>query len=363
MAVVLVLSACKKDEIPDVNPYPTEVVPVDVNQEGFEFLEKIQGHWVGINKVMSWEFDWFAFDFRAISESHVLGMYEGGDMGNLLSSFFVSEYKGVRTIMVRNGGVLSGIYRSSYFVMDEVVHNEDGDYYRFVDALGGQATMFIEIRFQGQQMFFNAYTSRMGEGELPTRHMTYKGTRLNSDLAQEAASTNNFPKNSIAWDFSGGFNTQVMYIAPGHSQAQSATYMWQGNTADDVEDLAQQSGDPFTISDHPNIAKLQVDIDRNDTIKDDKVWIYLSYADLTNPQGGIDFLKLDSILQFPEISKGVDTYLFTYLHPGDYYLTVVADHNNDGKPSLGDINSKSKLISIDPESSNTFQINQIIYQN
>ena len=78
------------------------------------------GHWVGKMKLMGKPIDWFAFDYRPISPSHIHGIFEGGSMGNLFTSFFVADYKGTKTIMARNGGILSGFYRTSYFVLDKI---------------------------------------------------------------------------------------------------------------------------------------------------------------------------------------------------------------------------------------------------
>ncbi len=36
--------------------------PVDVNDEGFDFLEKMEGHWVGSNLVITTEYPWFGWD-------------------------------------------------------------------------------------------------------------------------------------------------------------------------------------------------------------------------------------------------------------------------------------------------------------
>jgi len=99
---------------------PPVITPVDINKQGFELLEKTQGHWVGTMNLMGQKFDWMAFDFRAIAPSHVHGIFEGGTIGNLFTSFFVTEFNGKRTIMARNGGLLNGIYRTSYFVLDHV---------------------------------------------------------------------------------------------------------------------------------------------------------------------------------------------------------------------------------------------------
>ena len=174
LITLITLSACEKEirniaepvELVDPNSgttYSTDVVPVDVNTDGFELLEKMQGHWVGQNTVIADEYPWFAFDYRAISPSQVHGIFEGGTMGNLLTSFFVADYKNTRTIMARNGGVLNGIYRTSYFVLDSVSHSSNGDFYRLIDANNGRAIMWMELRFKTDSLYFNAYTSKLGE--------------------------------------------------------------------------------------------------------------------------------------------------------------------------------------------------------
>lgn len=67
----------------------------------------MQGHWVESLVIMKQKFDWFAFDYRAISPPHVHGIYEGGTMGNLMTSFFITEFNGIKTLMPRNGGLLN----------------------------------------------------------------------------------------------------------------------------------------------------------------------------------------------------------------------------------------------------------------
>ena len=135
---------------------PPEIVPVDINKRGFEMLEYMQGHWVGSMNLMGTDFDWMAFDYRPIAPSHIHGIFEGRSMGNLFTSFFVAKYKGKRTIMARNGGILNGIYRTSYFVLDQVKYGRQYGYYRLVDAYGGQGIMWMELTFYGNSLEFTA---------------------------------------------------------------------------------------------------------------------------------------------------------------------------------------------------------------
>ena len=371
---VLFLIGCE-DNVRDItggnnSQVPTnptaEVNPVNITNDGFDFMEKMQGHWVGTNKVIADEYDWFGWDYRAISPSHIHGIHEGGTLGNLFTSFFVTNYKGQRTIMARNGGLLNGIYRTSYFVMDKVENrNSEGKYYRLVDAVGGDAIMYMELRFKNDSLYFNSYTSNLGN-RLPTRHMTFKGKKMHFELAQEAANATNYPQNTIdtGLDFKDGFNTEYLYVDQGEDAPKSATFL-ASQTSNDVYELAPQSGDPYIISDHPRLGTLTVNINRNNTISNDNLLVYLSKDPLTDSDGYFTQTSeaYDTLLHFPSLENNEDTFLFTYLHPGTYYLTVIADKNNDGGPSEGDIVSVSKEIIIAPLENKTENVTNIDVQN
>jgi len=361
--LIFMIMSCSKEKVATTSKSITsEIKPVDINKKGFELLEKMQGHWVGHNKVMSWEWDWFAFDYRPISPSHIFGIYESGSIGNLFTSFFITDFKDTRTIMARNGGILSGIYRTSYFVLDKVRSEDGEDYYRFVDAVGGENTMYMELKFSGDSLNWNAYTSRLGENTMPTRHFSFKAKKEHLQLATAAATKVNFPLNISTWDFSDGFKEKFLYVIPNEKQAKSASFLAQASGSD-VFTLAIESGDPFKIQDHPYLATLQVDVERNTNIKDNKLLLYLSFEPLTDENGIMNFEAFDSVLLFPDIPASQNEFLFTYLHPGDYYITVIADHNNDSQPSEGDITHVSQPITINPDGKHQISIKNINIKN
>ena len=184
----------------------------------------MQGHWLGKMDLMGNHFDWFALDYRAISASHVHGIFEGGTMGNLFTSFFVTNFNGKRTIMARNGGILNGIYRTSYFVLDTVKETRKGKYFRLVDAYGGAQIMSIELYFKGNHMEFNSYTSRFGLFE-PKLHMSFKAKRRLTDLAKTAAKSVGFPKNIVELDLAKGL--PIPDWGDDETPLTSASYMWQ----------------------------------------------------------------------------------------------------------------------------------------
>lgn len=368
---LIVLASCE-DEVRNIAgesiptppvTQPTEVNPIDINNDGFDLLERMQGHWVGTNRVIADDFAWFAFDYRAISASHLHGIFEGGSAGNLLTSFFVSDFKNTRTIMARNGGLLNGIYRTSYFVLDSINDSNNGKYFRLVDAIGGSGVMYMELRFVSDSLYFNAYTSRLGLNAVPSRHMTFKAIKTNPDLAQAAATATGFPQNTPAWDFSNGFPEDFLFINTGESEPESATFLALANNNNDVVSLANQSGDPFKIQDHPYLSTLQVSITKNSMIDGKQLFLYLSKDPLTDNFGFLQSDAFDSVLKFPQLIGTESEFLFTYLHPGQYYVTVIADANDDTFISQGDITHVSQAITVGVESQDQITIDNIIIQN
>jgi hypothetical protein len=280
-------------------------------------------------------------------------------MGNLFNSFFVTKYKDTQTIMARNGGLLNGIYRTSYFVLDSVDYS-DGDFYRLVDAVGGTDVMWMELRFKNDSLYFNAYTSRLGLAT-PSRHMTFKAKRDDMNLAEQAAAKYNFPQNQIAWDYDDRLITENYYIHQGDTEAKSATFLSEGLDTD-VITLAYEAGDPIRIDEHPSLGYLQVDIERNTEIENKSLFVFLSNLPLTD-ESGYMLDNFESVLLFPELNNNEDSFLFTYLHPGEYYITVIADKNEDGYVSVGDITHPQTTITIDELGQHQISIQNINVQN
>lgn len=351
---------------------PPTITPVDINEKGFDLLENMQGHWVGSMNLMGQDFDWMAFDFRAIAPSHVHGIFEGGTIGNLFTSFFVTNFNGKRTIMARNGGILNGIYRTSYFVLDKAEERENRmgkkeSYFRLVDAYGGKDIMWMELTFSGNQIKFNAYTSRFGLVAPAKPHMKFQGKRMHPELAKQAAKAVGFPKNVIDMDFVDGLPKPNW--GDDEIPQTSASYIWEESGKDLIE-LGKIAKDPYRIDQMPHLSKLTVSVKRNRMIKDKKLHLYLSNKALTDENGKFKteygYIRsdlLNGLLLFPEIDGSSNDFTFTYLHPGEYFLTVIADMDADGFPSPGDVTHSLKKISVEPESHSTIEIEDITVKN
>ena len=333
-----------------------EITPVDISDRGFEMLEYLQGHWVGSMNLMGQDFDWWAFDFRPIAPSHIHAIFEGGTIGNLFTSFFVTEFRGRRTIMARNGGLLNGIYRTSYFVLDQVQYGRDWARYRLVDAHGGADIMSMELTFRGDSLEFKAWTSRFGLTE-PRPHMNFKGQRMHAELSATAAKAVGFPRNVVDFDFTKGLPKPTWADS---FPMTSASYIWEGDRqqpAPTIEEMGKRAKDPRRIDQMPHLSRLTVSVQRTPTTRDKKLLVYLSRDPLVNQQG--TFIRqygyiredlLNTLLSFPELAKTQSTFTFTYLHPGEYYLTVIADMDGDGFPSPGDVTHARRRVSVKPRS-------------
>lgn len=343
---------------------PPVIKPVAVDKNVFRFFEQMQGQWVGKMTLMGRKIPWFAFDYRPIAPSHVHGIFEGGTMGNLFTAFFIANFKGTKTIMVRNGGVLNGFYRTSYFILDKVNITAQESYYRFVDAYGGKDIMWMELRFKGNRLKFNSYTSRLGVYPKPRAHMLFTARKTNLELAKKAAAKVGYPKNVAEKNFPKGL--PLPNWGAKYPTVTSASYLWRDASLS-VEKMAKLSTDPYRIDQIPYLSTLALKFAPQDQAK--KIHVYLSKEPLTDINGKLKMAYgyiqrkvMDQVLLFPEI-RNPKKFLLTYLHPGEYYLTIVQDNNNDYIPSRGDMSSKSQKIIIKPKSRQSIIVNRCNVQN
>lgn len=344
---------------------PPNITAINIDQpHAFDFFNKMQGHWVGKMNLMGENIPWFTFDYRATAPSHIHGMFEGGTIGNLFTAFFIANYKGTETIMVRNGGILNGIYRTSYFVLETIEQNGEETFYRFVDAYGGKQIMWIEVRFQNDKLELKVYTSRFGTYPKPTKHMVFNGRKQHLELAKTAAKIHNFPSKVIEKQFPKGLPTPQW--EDGYT-ATSGSYIWQDETKDILE-LAKLAQDPYPINEIPYLSQMDINIEQTAITKNKKTTVYLSRSPLTDSAGRVSIEygyikqnKMDEVLLFSEIEGA--KFKYTYLHPGDYYITAFVDVDNNSALSKGDITNRSFKINIKPKSTQTITIDNINIQN
>lgn len=302
----------------------------ETNVLGFNLLNSLSGHWVGKNETAFGVYDWFSFDFRSISSSHIHSIYEGASSQNIINSFFVAKYDGKNQIMARNGGWLGDQYRATYYILDQAEETEDKKYYRLIDAVGGKDRSYMELTFENGEFKFEAFKDNSGQLDEPILHMSFVGTNYDPELAKEAASSNNFPKNNIESDMENKF---VNLVDEG-----SALFL-------------EESEDPFPRSTHPYVSDLEIKIDKSEELVKQPLMLYLSSAPIVDGKGQVDFDNLNTkLIRTINVYGDESEYIATYVHPGDYYVTVFSDYDDNQYPSQGDISSKSLFVKVSPES-------------
>jgi len=250
-------------------------------------------------------------------------------------------------------------------VLDQVNYGRDWSYYRLVDAYGGKDIMWMELTFYGNSIEFNAYTSRFGLTE-PGKHMAFKGKRMHPELATGAAKAVGFPKNVVDVDFSSGLPKPAWADEYPHT---SASYISEAKEKTLIE-LGRLAKDPRRIDQMPYLSRLKVNVQRTSSIEGKKLHVYLSRDALVNQQGKFitqgGYVRedlLNTLLLFPELAPKASTFTFTYLHPGEYYLTVVADMDADGYPSPGDITHARRKVTVAPNSRSEVTISDMHVKN
>jgi len=296
---------------------------------GFSLLSELSGHWVGSNETPFGNFDWFAFDFRPISASHVHSIYEGGTNSNIITSIFIADFEGRQQVMARNGGWLGSQYRATYFVLDEAEETNSSKYYRLVDAVGKENRAFIEFRFEDGTLKIDAYKDNSGSLDEPIHHMGFEGTNYNPEFALAATELFNFPGEVSEISLEGKFENLI--------DPDSALFL-------------EEQLDPFPKSTHGHLSDLTININRASSASNQKLLLYISTEPIVNANGEVDLDNADrKVVRTIDVLASEQSYTSTYLHPDTYYITVFSDLDENFFPSSGDVSSISQEIIVSPE--------------
>ena len=316
---LLLTVSCSKEEAPQV----CEDEPTQNSSDivGFNLLSEASGHWIGTNETAYGFYNWFTFDFRPISASHVHSIYEGATAQNILTSFFIADFEGKQQVMARNGGWLGPQYRATYFVLDQANESGQTKYYRLVDAVGGVQRSYIELRFRNDSMYFDAYKDNSGSLDDPILHMSFAGKNINPNLDQPATDLFNFPQEISEVNLNNAFNTLV--------DPESALFL-------------TEAQDPFPKSDHGHLSDFTIDFNRDVTIQNEDLLFYLSTEPLVDASGNTNLGNINTkVVRTIDITSAEATYTATYVHPDSYYVTAFADLDGNYFPSSGDYSSES----------------------
>lgn len=302
----------------------------NMNVKGFDLLNNLKGHWVGSNETAFGNFDWFAFDFRPISASHLHSIYEGSTNQNIITSVFIADFEGRQQIMARNGGWLGNQYRATYFVLDIATDNGVTKYYRLVDAIGREKRAYMEFRFENGTLTFDAYKDNSGSLDEPIHHMGFKGTNYNSSFSEAATRIFNFPQKVSEVNLTDKFVNLI--------DSDSALFL-------------EEEEDPFPRSQHGYLSELKITIDKDNSILNDQLLLYISKEPIVDKDGQVNFENLDTkVIRTIDVRSNETFYTTTYLHPDNYYITLFSDKDNNFYPSQGDVTNISTLTEVPAES-------------
>ncbi len=316
------LTGCKKDE--------PITQPDEFGIQGFQLLTDLTGHWVGTNETAFGNFDWFAFDFRPISASHVHSIYEGGSTQNIITSVFVADYLGEQKVMARNGGWLGGQYRATYFVLDKAEESNGVKLYRLVDAVGGENRSYMEFKFENGEIKFDAYKDNSGSLDEPIHHMGFTGTNFNPSYADDAIELFDYPQAVSEVNLENKFvNLQ---------DPDSALFL-------------EESDDPFPKSAHGHVSDLKINFTKDASIATTKMLLYLSSEPIINQNGTVDLDVVNNkVVRTIDVQPSEVEYTTTYLHPDKYYITAFTDLDGNFYPSSGDVGNVSLEVVVGAES-------------
>ena len=315
----------------------------DSNIKGFELLNDLKGHWIGTNETAFGFYDWFAFDFRPISASHLHSIYEGATDQNIITSVFIADFKGKQQVMARNGGWLGRQYRTTYFVLDKATDNGNSKYYRLVDAVGKEKRAYMEFRFENDTLYFDAYKDNSGNLDEPVHHMGFKGTNVNPNYTQMAVDLFDFPQKVSEIDLIVQLEDLI--------DPDSALFL-------------TEEDDPFPKSQHNHLSDLKIVINRENSIAGEELMLYISKKQIVDDTGQVDLDNLNGqLIRTIDIRANESFYTATYLHPDTYFITAFRDKDGNQYPSSGDVSSVSTATDVFPDSNTELEvlINTVIF--
>ena len=304
--------SCEYDTIP-VAP------PINSGSDvlGYSIMEKIPGIWNGpVNSPTPLgSYPEWIVDFRPIHPAQVSAKNELDSVNDIFMSFLIVEHDGGYKVALRNGGGFAGDVRTSYLLCDSVDDSGPTSYYRFVDAAVGWDRCYTAVIFKDDSLIMTTYTNHFNTQQTPTHHFTWRADLRDSTSTEFANNVLSYPQKLEVKDFSSAFI--------GLSEA-----VFYGNI-----------GDPYPEADQPYLGVSTVNVQVTNPATPDpakKMFILITTQPLFN---GTVFqtqnLKFRSRYVFIDGAANA-SFDFDYMHPGDYYVNVLYDDNNDLNFSSGD---------------------------
>ncbi|HEY0029201.1 MAG TPA: hypothetical protein VGC65_00470 [Bacteroidia bacterium] len=316
----IVFISCHDDKENEETPAPTGTttggIDAGTNVMGYGILSHLPGIWNGAvaSTTALGGFPEWIVDFRPVSAAQVSAKNELDSINDILMGFFIVKHGGAYKVAFRNGGGFAGSQRIAYAVIDSVSETSNNYFYRFSDFRAGKNRVYTNVLFKDDSLIVHVYTNVYNTLSSPQTHMLWKAKLQDTTSAQAAKTAFSFPQKQMVKDFSSTFDAlpEAIYY--------------------------NSSTDPYNETAQPYLGKTTVNINFAAGFTPDpakKVFLLITTQPLFS---GFTYnptqLKYRSRYVF--LSSNDNSFAFTYMHPGSYYLYTLYDANGDGSFSSGD---------------------------
>jgi hypothetical protein len=296
---------------------------------GYGILEAILGQWHGpvMTTTPAGSFPEWYVDFRPVLPGQV-SQYSTLDAQTInYLSFFIVERDGKLKVAMRTEGVFQNKGCVTYEVIDRV--DEAKGYYRFSDFKSNDERAYTEFRLTGDELVMEVFTNRFNKVsplEIHTRWKAKRGSRVAADIN---AAVLRFPQPIVVKDFTDAFV----------HMSESIYYEF--------------DNDPYPTSPQPFVGSVTVEISIDESLAveaDHELFLLLTTDSLFE---GIEYDpdNLKFISRSVYLPVDTNSYTFTNIHPGRYYLYSYNDINGDKYHKSGDYFSSNieNTFTLQPE--------------
>ncbi len=314
--IVILMASCKKsNDNPVVNP-PTDLK----NTYGYNVLNKLKGIWKGpvISSTVIGGFPEWIVDFRPISENQISAKNELDTINDIFMSFFIAKYNNEYRVAFRNGGSFTTKKRVTYLLADSVAESLTHSYYRFSELIKGKDRAYTEVIFSADSLYISAYTNKYNTLPHSVMHMEWSAKLQDSTTCKAATTLFSYPKKTLTKDFSTtfmGLSESIFYGTAGIPE-----------------------GDPYPENAQPYLGKTSASYTFASSYNPapaKNVLLLITAQPMFN--GGMfnpESLKYRS--RYVILSESSKSFVFNYMHPGNYYYYAMYDNDGNGTFNSGD---------------------------
>lgn len=319
MFVLFSTLQCKKDKPDDTEDPPVVTGPyADLsNTFGFGLLGKIKGIWNGpvtSSTPLGGYPEWIV-DFRPVSENQISAKNELDSLNDIHMSFFIAKYNNEYRVCFRNGGSFAGQTRVSYFLADSVSENSSQSFYRFKEIIIGKQRAFTDVIFRNDSLLIKSYTNQYNTLSTAVLHMSWQAKLQDTTSCAAAVAAFDFPKKTLTRDFSSTFTGQT-----------EAIY------------YSTTGGDPYSENQQPYLGRTTVNYTYAGSYTPNaakKTFLLITTQPLISGMS-VNTANMKYRSRYVILSGTDQSYTFTYMHPGTYYLYALYDDDANGTFSSGD---------------------------